>query len=142
MNWTEYVAAIGAVSAAAGGMIGAVGKSWLDSKMADRKDNLDQLQLALAQIQRQDAKIEIMGAQITNLGKRIESLLVENVRITLENKGLRIDVTTLQNQLKSLGHQPAFAEDVATYCCDPACPLAQSKAKAMSVAKNVQGDKP
>lgn len=136
MNWTEYVASVSAASVLVGGVVGAWAKAWVDGKISDRKDNLDQLQLALSQIARQDAKIDLMGGQISNLGKRIEELLVANTRLesaneslTASNRALRHDITSLQAQITGLGHTPVMPDDVApTYVCDPSCPLAQSKA--------------
>ena len=106
MNWTEYVASISAASVLLGGVVGAVGKSWADSRAIDRRDNLDQLQLALSTISKLEARADMQGGQIHNLGTRIEQLLVANTRLEASNealltanRSLRRDVTDLQNQL-------------------------------------------
>ena len=141
MNWTEYVAGVSAASVLLGGIMGAWTKAWIDSRAIDRRDNLDQLQLALSTISKLEARADMQGGQIHNLGTRIEQLLVANTRLEASNealltanRSLRRDVTDLQNQLKGLGHTPIMSDDVATYSCDPSCPLAQSKAAEAAAA--------
>lgn len=141
MTVTEYSAAIGALSAAVVGVVGALTKAWLDNKKQDHAANMDQLHLALAQIQEQSVEIRLMQANIASLTTRIEILLVANTKLEAANEALqttnkmfRHDITELQKQIRVLGHEPVMNDEVPCYVCDPTCPLAISKASAAAKA--------
>jgi hypothetical protein len=89
-----------------GGGIGVLIKSIFDNANGIRKNNLDQLQLAIAQVASLQLKYEADNVKIAELQKLVMDLTVANVRLSIESERLKADVIELQRQLGLVGQSP------------------------------------
>lgn len=108
------VTTIAGVFTTIGGGVGVIIKSILDNANGMRKNNLDQLQLAIAQVASLQLKYEADNVKIAELQKLVMDLTVANVRLSIESERLKADVIELQRQLTLVGQCPVISPPTIT----------------------------
>lgn len=86
MNFAEVLSASTAASVALGAVVGVLAKAWADNASGGRKVWFDQLQLALGQVEKLQARSDAQDLREQALLKRIEALVVVNTRLEMQKK--------------------------------------------------------
>ena len=94
---------LGVICTAAGGVIGAISKSVADNASGIRKNNFDQLQVAISQVVTLQQRSDAQDRQIETLQTTVLNLTRDHVTCQVESAQFKRDIIDLQRQLTSLG---------------------------------------